>query len=58
MANLISSIFVLALLAGYSLLLLALVGWALHGWLGGRIKKRTSENASASFRFLRLLRRN
>lgn len=58
MANLISSLFVLALLAGYSLLLLALVGWVLHGWLRERIKKRTLVDASARYRFLRLLLRN
>ena len=58
MADLVSSIFVVTLLLGYSALLVGLLVWMLHGWVGPRLKAWAARRLSPRLWFLRLLHRN
>jgi hypothetical protein len=58
MADWVSSLFVIALLLGYAALLVGLLAWMVHGWLGPRLKAWTSRRLSPRLKSLHLLHRN
>ena len=58
MADWVSSLFVIALLLGYTALLLALLVWMVHGWAWPRLKTWTSQRLSPRLKSLHLHHRN